>query len=114
MSTNYVGMACPQEEVIFTCSITGGILRWSVIQTSGRVDSTTFNGDQPARQLNSQGVAVFTATITSPHPNFVTTLSTIATTRLEGVRVQCVDLDNTVTNETTVHIASKCFMFNFL
>ena len=99
-------MACPNEEVVFTCSIFGGILRWTVIQTSGRQDSTTFIGDQPARQLNSLGVAVLTATITNSPPNFVSTLSTIATTRLEGVRVHCIDFNNTVTSETTVHIAS--------
>ena len=108
--SNSVGVICPEVEITLTCSITGEVLVWTVTGTSSsRPYTTTFNAQQDlsSRPIDVEDVAVFTASATSSSPNLISTLSTTATSRLEGVRVECLDFNTVLTNETTLHIVSK-------
>ena len=99
-------LPCPGEEVVFTCTDTGGIgLSWTVTTSVGgsfmQSYLTSSPVDEPAN--HTIGDNQFQVVLTSTAP-LTSTLTTTADTALDGTEVECA---STTTETLTLQLLSK-------
>ena len=107
LTSSTQGAICPREEVILTCTVTGGVsLEWSSTAFSPVV---RFVGNDPVGQPISRGI--FTATLISA---LTSTLRVTATPEamLNGTVVTCSDQLNLVSITLTLAGALIFIFFN--
>ena len=113
-------MICPQDSVIFTCTVQSGrILQWEakpfITSTLNQIRFLP-NDIMPTRDFISSGVR-FIAVLTlseqvqgsSTHYTLQSTLSSTASTTTNGTVIECQELFTEASDNSTLQLNGQCF-----
>ena len=87
-------LACPGEELVYTCASRGDSQRWHVINQDGSSNMhivylrTDPIGDQQTLTDGSQNLYTFVL-ISTAYDNFISTISVVATLSMHNTRLEC-------------------------
>ena len=98
LTSNFDGDVCPGDQLVLTCLGQGTALRWSVVNEGGLTLEHTFaRGHQLGTQhiQTQDNAAGYNLTLVSTdYHHFESTLSTISTSTLQNIRVECITSDS--------------------